>query len=80
MNLSTRVVLIRASVVVWLEHRRLRSQLRRELGTYVTQAERNDLLAAFDRYPDAATNDYREIMARSSARDRFGRWPAMGPR
>jgi hypothetical protein len=42
--------------------RRQRRELRRELAAYSTAAQRHDLEAAFDRYPDRATKELRDIL------------------
>jgi hypothetical protein len=47
--------------------RRRRAQLARELASYTTLAERSDLEATFDRYPDSETRELREILASQSA-------------
>jgi len=39
------------------------AQLRRELGAYSTAAQRADLEATLDRYPDRETYEMREILA-----------------
>jgi hypothetical protein len=44
------------------DHQR-RQQLRRELAAYSTSAQRRDLEAALDRYPDGVTGEIREILA-----------------
>ena len=44
------------------DHRR-RQQLMRELAAYSTSAQRSDLEAALDRYPDGVTGQIREILA-----------------
>ena len=41
-----------------------RSELERELGAYSTPAERRDLEAILDLYPDGATHELRDILAR----------------
>jgi hypothetical protein len=41
-----------------------RSGLARELAAYSTPAQRRDLEATLDRYPDAITHELREILAR----------------
>jgi hypothetical protein len=43
-----------------------RIELRRELGGDVTRAQRRELEAALDRYPDAITHELREILARQA--------------
>jgi hypothetical protein len=40
-----------------------RSELERELGAYSTPAERRDLEAILDRYPDGDTHELRSILA-----------------
>ena len=40
-----------------------RTELERELAGYWTNAQRHDLEAIFDRYPDDATREVREILA-----------------
>jgi hypothetical protein len=42
------------------------SELRRELAGYVTTAQRWDLEATLDRYPDAVTHELRDILARQA--------------
>lgn len=44
-----------------------RSELERELATYSTPAQRSDLQATLDRYPDGATSELRNILARQAA-------------
>jgi hypothetical protein len=44
------------------DHQR-RQQLIRELAAYSTAAQRRDLEAALDRYPDDVTSEMREILA-----------------
>lgn len=43
--------------------RRRRSQLERELAAYTTPAQRCDLEATLDRYPDSVTDELRDILA-----------------
>jgi hypothetical protein len=43
--------------------RKGRSALQRELAAYSTPAQRNDLAALFDRYPDDVTHELREVLA-----------------
>jgi len=40
-----------------------RTQLERELAAYSTPAQRSDLAATLDRYPDGATYELRDILA-----------------
>jgi hypothetical protein len=43
--------------------RRRRAELERELAAYSTPAQRSDLEATLDRYPDGITRELREILA-----------------
>jgi hypothetical protein len=49
------------------EDRERRSQLKRELATYSTPAQRCDLEATLDRYPDGITYEIRNILASQTA-------------
>ncbi len=44
-----------------------RRELERELAAYCTPDQRCDLEATLDRYPDSATGELREILARQAA-------------
>jgi hypothetical protein len=48
------------------EERKRRSELARELAGYATPAQRHDLEATLDDYPDAITSELREILARQA--------------
>ena len=51
----------------WPEEARARHRaLERELAAYCTPAQRCDLEATFDRYPDDVTHELRDILARQS--------------
>jgi hypothetical protein len=43
--------------------RKQRSELERELAGYSTPAQRRDLEATLDRYPDSVTHEARDILA-----------------
>jgi hypothetical protein len=43
--------------------RKRRSELERELAGYSTPAQRHDLEATLDRYPDSITHELRDILA-----------------
>jgi len=59
---------------------RARTKLERELATYSTPADRRDLQATLDQYPDDTTRELREILAsQAMAADRSGT-PAFGRR
>ena len=55
--------------------RELRSQLKRELATYSTPAQRCDLAAILNRYPDGITHEIREILASPPVPSRSYRLP-----
>lgn len=78
MTIRSRILVLRADLVIWREHRRWQRQTQRELGSYATQAERDDLLAIFDRYPDEVTREYRHLLDKAAIPDSVARWPAMG--
>ena len=46
--------------------RKRRSELERELAVYSTPAQRCDLEATLDRYPDGITHELRDILARQA--------------
>jgi hypothetical protein len=49
-----------------------RSEPERELAAYVTQAQRFDLQATLDQYPDDVTHELRDILAGQATADRDG--------
>jgi hypothetical protein len=53
-------------------------ELERELAGYSTNAQRRDLEAMLDRYPDDATREVREILASQAAAAYADRAPAIG--
>ena len=56
-----------------------RSELERELAVYATSAQRFDLEATLDQYPDGITNELRDILARQAiAADAHPRFPGGG--
>ena len=55
--------------------RRRRYELERELATYSTPAERRDLEAILDRYPDSVTSELRDILASQAVAARNNRVP-----
>ena len=57
------------------EDRTRRSELERELAVYSTPAQRRDLEAMFDRYPDGMTYELRDILARQATAADSGRIP-----
>jgi uncharacterized protein (DUF1778 family) len=69
MKLTDRLLLQRAEFVLWRASRRARRQLRHDLAQHTSSADCADLLAAFDRYPDAATQQMRDVVSRRAQRD-----------
>lgn len=59
--------------------RERRSRLRRELAAYSTPAQRCDLEATLDRYPDGITYEIRDILARQAVAPRNNGIPGAGP-
>ncbi|HLK74333.1 MAG TPA: hypothetical protein VKU77_11885 [Streptosporangiaceae bacterium] len=57
-----------------------RTELERELAEYCTNAQRTDLEATLDRYPDDVTREVREVLSWQAAAAGNIRWPAMGRR
>ena len=55
-----------------------RRELERELAAYSTPAQRYDLEATFDRYPDSITYELRDILARQASAAFDSRLPAAG--
>lgn len=81
------VVLIPAFLLLWHAvlipadsdaDRKRRSQLERELAAYSTSAQRLDLEATLDRYPDRVTYEIRDILARQATAARGSRIPGAG--
>jgi hypothetical protein len=58
--------------------RRRRSKLQRELAGYSTPAQRRDLEAVLDRYPDGSTYEIRDILARQAMASGNHRIPGCG--
>jgi hypothetical protein len=57
-----------------------RRKLERELAAYSTPAERRDLEATLDQYPDDVTRELRDILASQASAGRRHRIPAFGRR
>jgi hypothetical protein len=53
-----------------------RSELERELAVYSTPAQRRDLEATLDRYPDGMTHELRDILASQAIAADGNRFPA----
>jgi hypothetical protein len=56
------------------------SELERELAAYSTRAQRRDLEATLDQYPDGITHELRDILTRRRRADYDNRLPAIGRR
>jgi hypothetical protein len=56
-----------------------RSELERDLAVYSTPAQRCDIEAMLDRYPDSMTYELRDILARQAMAARNNRIPGTGP-
>ena len=63
MRLRTRVLVIRAGIVLRRANRRRRRLLAAELATFTSESDLNDLGALLDSYPDAQTHEIRQILA-----------------
>jgi hypothetical protein len=55
--------------------RERRSQLKRELAAYSTPAQRCELVAVLDRYPDGITHEIRDILAGPPTASHSGAMP-----
>src|SRR3954469_3426145 len=64
MSLAERFFLTRAEAVARKAAHQRRRALERELADYNTPAQRLDLEATLDRFPDGVTHELREILSR----------------
>jgi hypothetical protein len=78
MTLAARILVARAQATSRKAARKRRAELERELAGYASPAERRDLEAALDRYPDGTTHELRGILARQSMAANEVRFPAIG--
>jgi hypothetical protein len=78
MTLAARIIVARAQATNRKAARRRRAKLERELAEYSTPAERRDLEATLDRYPDGVTHELRAILARQAMAAQNARFPAIG--
>ena len=69
MTLAARIFIARVQATRRKAARKRHSDLERELAGYATPAERDDLEATLDRYPDGTTHELRDILARQSMAD-----------
>ena len=75
MTLAARIFVARARATSRKAARKRRAELERELAGYASPAERRDLEAALDRYPDGTTHELRGILARQSMAANEMRFP-----
>ena len=68
MDLQSRQLMLRATLLLWGANRRRRRQLKAELATYTSQSDLNDLYAMLDTYPDGQTYEIREILSQQQMR------------
>lgn len=68
MRMSARVLVLRASRMLRRADRDRRAELVRQLAGY-SPAQRADLLATLDRYPDASTRELREVICALDRRE-----------
>ena len=78
MSLAARILVARAQATSRRAARKRRAELERELAGYASAADRCDLEAALDRYPDGVTYELRGILARQSMAAHEGQFPAIG--
>jgi hypothetical protein len=78
MTLAARILIARAQAASRRAARKRRTELERELAGYATSADRCDLEAALDRYPDGVTHELRSILARQYMTAQETRFPAIG--
>jgi len=78
MSLAARILVARAQATSRRAARKRRAELQRELAGYASEADRCDLEAALDRYPDGVTHELRSILARQSMAAHEGQFPAIG--
>jgi hypothetical protein len=62
MSMRTRLLMLRTSVLLRRANRRRRRALAAELAGYATDAQRDDLCAVLDRYPDGQTGEIRDML------------------
>jgi hypothetical protein len=78
MTLAARIFVARAQAAGRKAARKRRAALEREFAGYATLADRCDLEAALDRYPDGTTHELRGILARQAMAAHETRFPAIG--
>jgi len=78
MTLAARIIVARAQAPRRKAARKRRAELERELAGYANGADRCDLEAILDRYPDGVTHELRSILARQYMASQEVRFPAIG--
>jgi hypothetical protein len=68
MELRTRLVVLRAGLLLRRADRRRRRTLAAELAGYTSQADLNDLYALLDSYEDGQTHEIRQILSEQNRR------------
>jgi hypothetical protein len=79
MRLPARLIVREANRANRRAARQRRRRLEHDVKFFVTSAERQDLLAALDRYPDRVTTEIRELLIRGAMQHRAQAWPAIRP-
>jgi hypothetical protein len=64
MRLHDSLLVIRAGLMLRRANRLRRRKLAAELATYCSEADRNDLYALLESYPDGQTQEIRQILGR----------------
>ena len=64
MRLRSSLLMIRAGLLLRRANRLRRRRLTAELATYRSEADRNDLYALLETYPDGQTQEIRQILGR----------------
>jgi len=78
MTIAARIIVARAQATSRKAARKRRAELERELAGYANGADRCDLEAILDRYPDGVTHELRSILARQYMASQDVRFPAIG--
>ena len=78
MGLAERRLLRLAATITRRAARERRLALERELADYGTPAQREDLEATLDRYPDGVTHELREILCRQRMAQEVRHLPGIG--
>jgi hypothetical protein len=71
MRVSTRLLLLNAELTKRRAARERRRKLQRDLACFATPADRDDLLAVLERYPDSVAYEVRTILDQQAAQRLF---------